>query len=210
MVTGTRPRWSSVERWSPILFLVGGSLMVGHAALLGVQAFSSLTTPPDLFGPAGHLVGVAGLLGLYSMLADRMPTLTRVAGTVAAAALASWAVMTLTRVLAMAGIVSSVSGVLPGPLFVLAFGSTILTYLLFGAATVRVDHSPRVVGLLVLAPAALLVVVLVDSAITGVSAFEGLLVSGGLALSMLALGHTLRTWDRPTDRELPAGEVTVG
>jgi len=43
-----------------------------------------------------------------------------------------------------------------------------------------------------------------------VSAFEGLLVSGGLALSMLALGNTLRTWDAVSDQPELIGDVTAG
>lgn len=192
------------------MFLVGGGLLVGHAAMLGIQAFSNLTTPPDVFGPTGHLVALVGLLGLYPPLVARTPAVARIAGAVATVALVSWAVMTVTRFLAVAGIISALSDVLPGAFFMLVFGSTILTYVLFGVAIVRVDDSPRTVGLLVLAPAVLLVVVLVDSAITGVTALDGLIIGGGLALSMLALGYVLRTWDRPTDRTTSTGDVTVG
>lgn len=210
MVSATTSHWDSVERWSPTLFLVGGGLLVGHAAMLGVQAFSNLTTPPDVFGPTGHLVALAGLFGLYPALADRTPTAARVAGAAATVALAGWFVMTVTRFLAVAGIVSSLGDVLPGVVAMLAFVSTILAYVLFGVTTLRVDDRSRTVGVLVLAPAALLVVVLADSVVTGVTASEGLVVGGGLALSMLGLGYTLRTWDRPADRGVPAGDVTAG
>ena len=201
--------WELLERWSPTLFLVGGSLLVGHTAMLGVQAFSNLTTPPDVFGPTGHLVALVGLLGLYPTLADRTPTVMRVAGAVAAVALVSWAVMSLTRFLAVGGIVSSVSEALPGIFPIIVFASTILTYLLFGVATVRTDDSSRTVGLLVLAPGVLVLVALVSSAVAGVTALGGVLIGGGLALSVLALGYTLRTW-RSHDHAVPAADATAG
>lgn len=203
-------QWNSVEQWSPTLFLIGGGLMVGHAALLGVQAFSNLSTPPDVFGPTGHLVALLGLVGLYPVLATRTPIVARISGAVTAVALVSWFVMTVTRVLAIAGIVSAVSDVLPGIFFLLVFASTILTYVLFGVATLRIDDGSRIVGLLVLTPAALITIVLVDSAITGVTALDGVVIGSGLALSMLTVGYTLRTWDRPTDNAAPAGTVAAG
>ena len=210
MVTTSTSRWSSVEQWSPTLFLIGGGLMVGHAALLGVQAFTNLSTPPDVFGPAGHLVALFGLVGLYPVLAARTPTMARIAGAVTAVTLVSWFVMTVTRLLAIAGIVSAVSDVLPGVFFMLMFVSTVLAYLLFGVATIRMDDGSRIVGLLVLTPAVLISIVLVDSAITGVTALDGVVIGGGLALSMLSVGYTLRTWDRPTDSATPAGKVAAG
>ena len=201
--------WNSIEDWSPTLFLVGGGLLVGHAVMLGVQAFSTLTTPPDVFGPAGHLVALVGLFGLYPTISSRTPTLARVAGGVATVAFGSWAVLTVTRLVAVSGLITSVSDVLPAVFFALMFGSTILTYTLFGVSFLRVDSSSRLVGVLLLAPAVLLVVVLVASAITGVSAVEGLVIGVGLAVSMVALGYTLRTWDRQTSPMVPTGDVSV-
>jgi hypothetical protein len=178
--------------------------------MLGIQAFSNLTTPPDVFGPTGHLVALLGLVGLYPVLADRTPTVARVAGAAAAVALVSWAVMTVTRLLAVAGIVAAVSDVLPGVFFMLVFASTILSYVLFGAAILCIEDSSRVVGLLVLAPGALILVALVGSTIAAVTALEGLVIGGGLALSMLPLGYILRTWGRSADSAAPAGKTTAG
>jgi len=210
MDRATASRWESIGRWCPELILVGGGLLVGHAALLGVRAVSKLATPPDVFGPTGHLVALVGLFGLYPALVGRTPRVARVGSAVAAVAVAGWGAMTVARSLAIVGVVSSTGDVLPGAFPVLVFGSTILTYGLFGVATVRVDDSPRVVGALVLAPAALIVVALVKAAVTGVTALDGLVIGGGLALSVLALGYTLRTRDRPVDRAVPAGDVTGG
>jgi hypothetical protein len=201
--------WDSVERWSPTLFLIGGGLLVGHAAMLGVQAFSTLTTPPDLFGPAGHLIALVGLFGLYPMLRDRTPIVARTAGSVAVVGVGCWTVLTVVRALAVAGLLTSASTVLPNAFFPVVFASTILTYVLFGVATLRVDSEARLVGGLLLAPAALLVGALVVSAVSGVTAAEGVGIGAGLALSVVALGYTLRTWDRPTSPAAPTGDVSV-
>jgi len=202
-------KWKSVERWSPVLFLIGGGLMVGHATMLGVQAFSTLTTPPDVFGPLGHLVALLGLFGLYPVLIDGTKTVGRAAGTLAIVGVGSWTVLTVTRFLAVAGIVTSVGNVLPAAVFALAFASTIFTYGLFGVAALYVDSDSRLVGGLLLAPAVLLVVVLVTSAVTGVSAVVGVLIGGGLSLSMLALGQTLRTWNRLANPVVPTSDMSV-
>lgn len=204
----TTSRWNSVERWSPTLFLVGGGLLVGHAAMLGVQALTGLATPPDVFGPTGHLVALAGLFGLYPVLADRLPRSSPVAGAVAAVALGGWLAMSVARLLAVAGIVSSLGDVLPGALVALTFGATVLAYGLFGAVTVRIDGS-RTVGLLLLAPAALLVVALVVAASASVSDLAALGVASGQAVAVLVLGNTLRTWDVPAET-MPVGGATVG
>lgn len=210
MVNASNSRLASIERWSSTLFLIGGGLLVGHAVLLSVQAFTRLSTPQDVFGPIGHLIALAGVLGLYPTLVRRMSRVARVAGTVAVVALMSWTVMTVMRFLALAGIFSSVSDVLPSVFFIFLFASTILTYILFGVATVRADDSPRNVGLLLLTPAVLLVVALVKSALSGVTDLDGIVIGGGLALSMLALSYTLQMRDRPTDHEVPVDEATTG
>jgi len=202
-------QWHSVEQWGPTLFLVGGGLLVGHAAMLAVQAFSTLTTPPDVFGPLGHLVALTGLFGLYPMLANRTTTVARIAGSLAIVGVGTWTVLTVTRFLAVAGFVTSVSDVLPGAVFMLAFVSTILTYAMFGIATLCVVSDSRLVGTLLLAPAVLLVVALVTSAVTGVTAVVGVLIGGGLALSMVVLGQTLRTWNRLATPVVPTSDVSV-
>ena len=138
-----------------------------------------------------------------------MRRLARAAGAAGAVALVSWFVMTVTRLFELAGIVSSLGDALPEPFFIVVLASTIFTYVLFGVATLCVDSS-RTVGLLVLVPGLLTAALVVDSALTGVSALDGVFIRGGLALSMLALGYTLRTWDRPTDYAATAGDVTPG
>lgn len=210
MVGGTNTHWDAVEQWSPTLFLVGGGLLVGHAAVQGIKAFTGLAPPPDVFVTTGHLVALVGLVGLYPVLVDRTPRLARAAVAVAAIPLVGWLVMTVAQLLTVAGMVSSLTGALPGSLLMLVPVSTILTYGLFGVSTLRVGEGSRTVGLLVLAPGALIVVLLVDAVITGTSVLDGLVIGGCLALSMLTLGYHLRAWDRPTGHAAPTGDATAG
>lgn len=192
-----------------MLFLVGGSLLAGHAAISGLNAFTDLATPPDVFVTTGHLIALLGLAGIYSTLVTRTPKIARAAGVVGIVALASWTVMTVTQFLAAAGVVTSLGEVLPGVFFGVVLASTILTYLLFGVGTLRVEGSPRTVGLIVLAPGGLTVALVVDSAITGVTEFDGFVIGTGLALSMLALGYRLRTWNRLSTVATSTADVAV-
>lgn len=209
MVTASTDRWESLERWSPILFIAGGSGVVTHAALMGIEAFTALSTPPDVFAATGHLVALVGLLGLYPGLSERTPRLARLAVAVAAAPIAGWVVMTVSQLLVVAGVWPSLNAALPGVFFVALLAASILTYGLFGAAALRGGRSSRTVGLLVVTPGALMAVLLLDSVVTGATALDGLVLGGGMALAMLALGVRLRTWPA-TAGSASQAEVAVG
>ncbi len=209
MGAGNSTRWDAVEQWSQTLFLVGGGLVITHATVQAIDAFTAMTTPPDVFVTTGHLVALVGLLGLYPVLVDRTPRLARVAGAVAVVPLAGWVVMTVTKFLTVAGVVSSMTDVLPRAVIVVVLVSSMLTYALFGGATLRVGRDSRTVGLLVLAPAALFAVLLVAYAVMEMSAGLGIIIGGGFGLSMLALGYRLRSWDRPTGQTVSIADTTA-
>jgi hypothetical protein len=82
---GNSTHFDAVEQWSPTLFLVGGGLVITHATVQAIDAFTAMTTPPDVFVAAGHLVALVGLLVLYPVPAYRTPRLARVAGPAAPA-----------------------------------------------------------------------------------------------------------------------------
>lgn len=210
MLRHTNTRGGSVEQWSPTLFLLGGGLLLGHAAVQGITVFTDLAPPPDVFVTTGHFVALGGLIGLYPILVDRTPRLARAAGVVTVVPLVGWLVMTVTQFLTVAGVVSSLIDTLPGAVIMLVPVSTLLTYVLFGVATLRVGEGSRIVGVLVLAPAALIVALLAGSALTDASAIVGLVVGSGLALTMLALGYRLRTWHRPINRRATADQKITG
>jgi hypothetical protein len=186
MANAHRSQWDAIEQWSPVLFLVGGGLLVGHAAMSAVHAFTDISTPPDAFVTTGHFVALVGLLGLYPVLVDRAPTVVRAAGAVSVVALVSWVVMTVTRFFELAGVVSSLGEALPDPFFIVVLASTILTYVLFGSTILHVDDRSWTVGLLILAPGGLTVALVVASAMIGESALLGVVI-GGLYLYIRSL-----------------------
>jgi hypothetical protein len=199
----------SLERWSPTLFLTAGVLVVGHAMLLGVQAFTEMTTPPDLFAPLGHLVALMGLFGLYPALVDRSPTLTRAAAAVAAVPAVGWLVVSAAQVSELAGVLSPPTGVLPGVVFPVVIVSTVLTYVLFGVTSFRTGVRSRTVARRLLIPAGLFGGLIVSIAVVGASALVGFLFTGGLVVAYLAIGQSLRIETAPSDSETPA-DATVG
>jgi hypothetical protein len=199
----------SLERWSSTLFLIAGVLVVGHATLLGVQAFTEMTTPPDLFAPLGHLVALVGLFGLYPALVDRSPTLTRAAAAVAAVPAVGWLVVSAAQVSELAGVLSPPTGVLPGVVFPVVIISTVLTYVLFGVTSFRTGVRSRTVARRLLVPAGLFGGLIVSIAVVGASALVGFLFTGGLVVAYLAIGQSLRIEIGPTNGETPA-DATVG
>lgn len=208
MVLANTPVRESVEQWSPTLFLAAGALVVGHATILGVQAFTEMATPPDVFAPLGHLVALVGLFGLYPALADRTPTLARVAAVVAAVPAAGWLVIAGAQVGELAGVLSPPTGVLPGVVFTVVIVSTVLTYLLFGVAGLRAGGRSRIVARRLLVPAGLFGGLITGIAVAGASALIGFLFTGGLVVAYLAIGRCLRVEAAPNDAETPADATT--
>lgn len=187
---------------SSTLFLAAGALMVAFAANTGLETFTGTSYPivQNTVGPAGFLLGVLGLLGLYPVLADRTPTLARVAAAVALVPAAGWSIIVV-------GSVGETAGLLPGlagPLAVipiLAIGGTVLTYTLFGVTTLRAGVYPSVLGVLMLVPAAMFAMLL-----SGVG--TAFIVDVGHVVGHLGVGIVLWTAGVPTDTAGPATGAT--
>lgn len=181
-----------LERWSPILFLGGGGLIVGHAVVRYVEAFTALTAPPDVFAPVGYLVALIGLYGLYPGLVERTPRLARAAVVLGMVPLAGWTAMTGQGVAAAVGLLPPDATVVPGPLFVVHVVSVVLTYVLFGVASLRAGIHSRSLGLLLLAPPTLLLGMIVAATAVGNSAVGAMVVGGAQAAVHLSIGVILR------------------
>lgn len=199
--------WGSVERASPRLFLLGGTLVVGHAAIRGLEAFTAITPPVDVFAPMGYLLALVGLLGLYPSLRERTPRLTRVASSMAVIPLVGWIVITAVSVGELTGVAPQ-AAVLPGAVFGVHMVGLILTYVLFGAAVQRSGRHPRAVGVLLFVVPTLFIGMLVGAAVMGQSAVGPFVVGSLLALSHLAIGYSLQT-NRPTTDHETSAELEV-
>lgn len=208
MVTGSTQRLESLARWSPTLFLAGGGLVVGHAAVRGVEAFTTNAPPPDVFGPAGYLLAVVGLLGLYPALEEQVPRLARAAAAVAAVPLVGWVAILAVTAGEVVGAVPAGMGAFPGAAFAVHLGTLLLAYVLFGVAALRAGVHPRAVGGLLLAAPALWLAMVVGAAVVPDSVVGPFLVGGAQVLVHLGIGATLRAARRV--EETTAGDPTPG
>lgn len=200
--------WESLERWSPTLFLLGGGLVVGHATVRGIEAFTGLVPPPDVFGPPGYLLALVGLLGLYPALVERSPRLVRFATVVAIGPLVGWMALTAGTVADAVGLVP-LTTVLPATFYVAHLLLLILTYALFGVASLRSGSYSRVLEFLLFVPALLMGALLVGATTVGHVAVGAFVIGSGQALVHLAIGGVLRA-GVSTDSQTPAGDAVAG
>lgn len=204
MGDGSTIRWGSLERASPMLFLLGGSLVVGHAAFRGLEAFTDIAPPVDLFAPTGYLIALVGLLGLYPAISDRTPRVARVAVAVASIPFAGWIAITASSVGAIIGVVPPQTELLPGVVFVVHIVGMILTYSLFGVAVLRSGGHRRAVGVLLFVVPTLFISMVAGAVLMGNSAVGAFVIGCLLALTHLAIGYSLQTGRTAIDHETTA------
>lgn len=201
-------RVASLERWSPTLFLVGGGLVLGHAAVRGIEAFTPTAPPPDVFGPLGYLLALVGLLGLYPALVDRTPTVARVAAVVALVPLVGWAAISIATLAGAAGVLGTSLPGLFGGFFLVHMAALFLTYVLFGVASLRAGVHARTVGVLLLVPPVLLVSLMAGAAVIGGSTIGAFVIGSLQAVVHLSIGGLLRAGATPADA--PVGDAAAG
>lgn len=146
------PRLDTLEQWSPTAFLIAGALLVVFAALLGVEAFMNRTVPSYIFGPAGFLVAMVGILGIYPTLADQSSQLVRAVPVLATIAAVGWFVVTVLSIGEAIGALPPLEDAgLLGLLIILVAGiAMVLAYIACGIAGLGVDAPSRNVSLLLL------------------------------------------------------------
>jgi hypothetical protein len=178
----------STGEWSPRLFLGGGLLLVGHAAMLAVETFGAVSVPPDVFAPTGHLLAVLGLVGLAGTVGRRWRRGLRALGLVT---LVGWTFLTGAQATRFLGVAPD-AGLLPDPVAMALLVLTTLTYGLVAFAGYRAGAYGPVVAGLVAAPGVLLVALVVNGAVLGAPPVGTVLVATGLAVSQLGVGTALR------------------
>lgn len=194
---------ASLDGKSPLLFLVGGGLLVVYAILHGMEAFLDIAFPmvrDGIIRPIGYIIGFVGVLGLYPALVNRSPKLARTGAIFTALGVVGWFV---------SGFIGSSRGLaahlgMDPPAWLGVFGLLIaLGFVIglpaFGVATLRTRVFSRAVGIILLAP---LVVMAANVAFVAGEfvdlAVGRFVVSAGDALIILALGIALRTERTPT------------
>jgi hypothetical protein len=202
---------SSLERRSPTLILAGGGLLVGHAVVRGLRAFTDVSTPPDAFGPAGYLLVFLGLLGLYPALADRSPWLARAAALLAVVPALDYALILLFGFGELAGISSRLLDVVPGSVFLpIHQGSMVLAYGLAGLGVLRTDAYPQHVGVLLLAFPVLMFALMAGTTIVSNSAALSFVGGCATALLHVAIGTSLGAGRTLAKRFVSVGDGTLG
>ena len=184
--------WSSLERWSPKLFLIGGALVIGHAAIRGVEALTDLVPPPDVFGPLGYLIVFFGLLGLCRTLLEQTPKIARLYTAVTAITLVGWIVISAVTFAGVSGILSPQSSILPGGFYIVHILMVVLTYVMVGVSSLHAGVHSRTTGFLLLLPALLFTALMVGSAVSGTFAIGSFVIGTAQALAHLAIGEGLR------------------
>lgn len=207
MLQDTILRWETIERWSPRMFFAGGMLMAAHATMMGIQAFTSMATPPDVFAPTGSLLVFVGVFGIYRSVSERAPTASHVGAGCVGLAVVGFSVIAV-------GNAAELGGVVPPDwvaiFAVLALVGAIPGFLAFGVASLHAKTHPRRVGVLLMAPAGLFLSLIVSVLVLEASAIGGLFVGSGLALTYLMLGYSLRPGSASAVSVPPVSEVAAG
>lgn len=204
--TTTHWVWESLEPRRATAFIVAGLLLVSFVMLLNIVVFIDQGVPEALiytFRPAGFVVAIVGLFGLYPTLTTRTPWLARAGVAWAVLPAVGWLVLAVAYIGAVGGILQ------PGGepplmegLYVLTVLLTVPAYVLFGLASGRSGSHSELVSLLLLAMSLLFLVMAVG--IGGGFPFMWGFFVGGQGLAHLALGIAIRFGSVPTDRAEPS------
>jgi len=189
----------ALEGKAPVLFLVAGMLMIVFAANTYLKTFAGTSYPviQGVIAPSGFLIGVVGLFGLYSGLANRAPKLARGAAGIAVITTVGWVTIIVNGIGETLGVLSQLSGPLAIiPLVVIV--TMILVFGLFGATILYTGAHSWIIGVLLLLESTMFLVLILDLAP------YLLLVDIGHIVAYLGIGITLRTTDIPSGSTDPA------
>lgn len=206
MVARNTPRRELLQKWSPRLVVAASALFVGHTLVRGVEAFTTLPPPVDVFGPTGYVAALLALLGIAPTLEGRA---SRVGTVLAVGVIPAWALIAGWSYGEAVGVLPPQESVLPGALFAVTIVSTLLVYLLFGVASLRAESQTRALGVLLLGPGALLVLLLLGSALLSIPLeVGGLIIGAGMAVIHGAVGGTLLSERTETGNVEPTADAS--
>jgi len=192
--------FARLRPWSPRLFLAAGvgAFVFAIDNALGTYAGTSYPVVSEVVAPVGFFLGVLGLLGLSADLVPSGGTLARLARGVGVLPALTWSALIVGGIAETTGLIAE-GGVLPRAFGLVTIVLMILTFVLFGATTLRTDVFSPVVGVLMLLEA--IAFLFVVSRLVPVWAIDVLhtgvhLGLGGLLLSQ---GTQRGTADTPAD-----------
>lgn len=201
----------TIQRWSPTLIIGAGVLTAITAALSAIMHYTDITLVVTglHLAPFAFLLLFVGSLGLYPQLAKRTPRLAQASAVFAVlgAALAPWA-----GVAAIAALAGLLSGGVPTAVLgthLLGRHAGQVALILFSVSVFRTNAYSRRVGVLLLGPAAVMLVALFHIA-TGAPGWVTPPTVAANAIAMLALGYTLRSERAPTSPSPSPAEPATG
>lgn len=154
--------WASLERWGPKLFLASGVLILLAAANHGVVFFNEGYSP-DVVSVSllfvGYITTLAGVGSLYPRLNSDGSRLAQVSLLAVGGGIAIFVVMLVWAIANMGGLAPNPKPVIAVPALLLLLAG----FVLFSITILRTDTYPAVIGLLLLAEVAALLVVFVGS-----------------------------------------------
>lgn len=183
-------RLDVLEERSPSLFLVGGAVLVFYGACNGIEAFTDVAVPANIF-ESGYVFAFLGLLGLYPTLADEGHRLARAGAGAATVGLVGVSLVSLRSFGHLAGLVSEYPAGWSAIILLVLVGF-IGGYLALGLVALRSEAYSTTVGLVLTAPGVIVVLMLLHIAAGLDSSASVFVVSSGQAMAHLAIGETLR------------------
>lgn len=211
----SRGIWESLEKWSSKVFLLAGGLLFVHVVLVGLIGYAGVPISEGyhaLFGLAGLVGAIVGLLGFYSRLADEVPklALASVLAIVSAGTLFSVILVWLLGTTLLGGGPQNTAPSWVGVLAPLAIVMIALGFVLTSVGSLRTDVPSRTVGLLLLVPVVSWVMILVVSILTNFNAPYALdfFANGMISVSWLGIGYRLQTGPATLDNPEPSPDST--
>lgn len=198
----------SLEKWSAVIFLLAGILLLIGAIVIGLQLLtgdpSFLKDPFELAPPLGFVISYLGLLGLYPRLADPSPRLAKV----------SVGLLLLPVLVLLIYVITTPLGVtIPygGTIATVSFVLFALGIALFGIGSYQTPVLSSPIGLSLLAISATWFVVVGEGLLNGFPVTQSVLF-GTIVIqtgALLAIGYLLRTESEPPSRSGPASDTAV-
>lgn len=207
----------SLARWGGVMFIGAGALMTGSVLLKGIAWFSAASPPEGmvlLLAVPGLLATLGGLLGLYPILADASPWMSR-AGLVSTGIAGIGLVVTVAWSLSGELLAAVTGGYIPVTPPEVAFLSLVAALAvaggLFGVGSVRAAGPWRRLGLFLLGYAATYGALLAAGVALGTAPdWLYFIIYGAQPVLLLATGVHLRQLPVSVDRELPADTTVAG
>lgn len=192
-----------LERQQVTLFLVAGGLLFIFAANTSARTFlgQSWQIAQSLIAPAGFLVGTLGLLSLVSGLVGQAPKGARVAGLISGLTTVYWLVIMVGSTGDIVGALPASEAIFPTVFFFGVYVATILAYVAVGIVSLYAGVHSKVVGLLVVGPAAMFLLLMARAA-------PNFVIDIGHAVFHLGVGSVL--WSTvSSERVGPATDATA-